>query len=63
MCHNWWQPRRFEEHEANRRTWDEFERTQPLSEPQIGDEEPEVTLEKPESAPLANVFGVASLIL
>jgi hypothetical protein len=53
MCHEWWQRRRFEEREASRRTWDEFERTRPLSDPEVTEEEPEVTLEKPETAPLA----------
>jgi hypothetical protein len=53
MCHEWWQRRRFEEREASCRMWDEFERTRPLSDPDVTEEEPEVTLEKAETAPLA----------
>jgi hypothetical protein len=33
--------------------WDEFDRTRPLSDPEVTEEEPEVTLEKPNTAPLA----------
>ena len=52
MCHErWW--RRFEEKEASRRMLDEFERTQPLSEPEVTKEEPEVTLEQREETPVA----------
>ncbi len=47
MCHEWWFKRRYEEDEASRRMWDEFERTRPLSDPEETEEEPEVTLEKP----------------
>jgi hypothetical protein len=55
MCHEWWQRRRFEEREASRRMWDEFERTQPLSDPDASeDEESSITLDKPETAPLAS---------
>jgi hypothetical protein len=53
MCHEWWQRRRFEEREASRRMWDEFERTRPLSDPEVTEEEPEVTLETQEKARLA----------
>ena len=53
MCHEWWLRRRFEEREASRRMWDEFERTRPLSDADVTEEEPEVTLEAPEPAPLA----------
>ncbi|MBV9192891.1 MAG: hypothetical protein JO168_02020 [Solirubrobacterales bacterium] len=53
MCHEWWvQRRRTEEAEASRRMWDEFERTRPLSAPEVTEEEPEVTLEKPKPARL-----------
>jgi hypothetical protein len=34
--------------------WDEFERTRPLSDPEVPEEEPEVTLEKPETTRLAS---------
>lgn len=51
MCHQWWDWRMYEEREreASRELWDEFERTQPLSDP--GEEEVEVTLEAPEAQP------------
>ena len=50
MCHEslWWR-RRYEEREASRELWDEFEQTQPLSDPDADDKEAEVTLERPES--------------
>ena len=51
MCHERWQRRRSEEREASRRMWDEFERTQPLSDPEVSEEEPPVTLEEPDAAP------------
>ncbi|MBV8710272.1 MAG: hypothetical protein JOY56_00740 [Solirubrobacterales bacterium] len=53
MCEEWWFRRRHEEDEASRRMWDEFERTRPLSDPEVTQEEPEVILEKPEATPLA----------
>jgi hypothetical protein len=53
MCHERWLRRRSEEREASRRLWDEFEHTRPLSEPEVTEEEPEVTLEKREPTPLA----------
>lgn len=53
MCHEWWLRRRDEEREASRRMWDEFDRTQPLSEPEVTDEEAEITLERKEPTPLA----------
>ncbi|MBV8943027.1 MAG: hypothetical protein JO240_14970 [Solirubrobacterales bacterium] len=53
MCHEWWLRRRFEEREASRRMWDEFERTRPLSDSEVTEAEPEVTLEKPDPATLA----------
>jgi hypothetical protein len=52
MCHEWWLRRKFEEREASRRMWDEFERTRPLSNRDVTEEEPEVTLEHPEPVPL-----------
>jgi hypothetical protein len=33
--------------------WDEFERTRPLSDPEVTEEESEVTLETPETVRLA----------
>jgi hypothetical protein len=53
MCEEWWFRRRAQEAEASRRMWDEFERTRPLSDPEVTEEQPEVTLEKPETVPLA----------
>lgn len=53
MCHEWWERRRRDEREASRRMWDEFERTQPLSDAEVPEKDSEVTLEKPETAPLA----------
>jgi hypothetical protein len=32
--------------------WDEFERTRPLSDPEVTEEEPEVTLSEPDTARL-----------
>jgi hypothetical protein len=53
MCHEWSQRRRFEEREASRRVWDEFERTRLLSDQEVTEEDSEATLEKPQTAPLA----------
>ncbi len=53
MCHEWWLRRKFEEREASRRMWDEFERARPLSERDATEEDPEVTLETAGPAPLA----------
>jgi hypothetical protein len=51
MCHEWWTRRRLEEVEEDRRLWDEFERTQPLSEAEPAIEERELTLEEREPTP------------
>ena len=53
MCHEWYWRHKLEEREASRRMWDEFERTQPLSEPEVPEEAPEVTLEQDQSTPVA----------
>jgi hypothetical protein len=53
MCHERWWRRRFEEREASRELWDEFEQTRPLSDPEVTEHEPEVILEQPEASPLA----------
>ena len=53
MCHDWWLKRRFEEGEASRELWDEFEQTRPLTEPEPTDEETEITLERREPTPLS----------
>ena len=53
MCHERWLRRRREEGEASRELWDEFERTQPLSDLEVTGEQPEVALEKQEPTPLA----------
>jgi hypothetical protein len=52
MCEEWWMWRRYREAEEGRRLWDEFERTQPVSEPERTDER-EVTLEERERTPSA----------
>lgn len=51
MCHDWWQWRMYQEREASRELWDEFERTRPLSDPEPVDQDAEVTLEAPEGEP------------
>jgi hypothetical protein len=53
MCHEWWLRRWSEEREASRQLWDEFEHPQPLSDREVSDEQPEVTLEKRQPTPLA----------
>jgi hypothetical protein len=53
MCHERWLRHRSEEREASRRMWEEFEQTRPLSGTDVTEEEPEVTLEKRDTAPLA----------
>ena len=61
MCEEWWQwleerevsRRTREERAVSRRMWDEFERTEPLSDPEDGEVESQVTLGTPESAPVA----------
>jgi hypothetical protein len=52
MCEEWWMWRRRRDEEATHRLWDEFERTQPLSEPDRTDER-EVTLEERDRTPAA----------
>jgi len=54
MCHesSWWR-RRYEEREASRELWDEFEQTRPLGDTDGANEETEVTLEHPEPRPVA----------
>ena len=47
MCEEWSMWRRRREADEARRLWDEFDRTQPVSEPERTDER-EVTLEEPE---------------
>ena len=53
MCHDRWLRRRYEEREDSRRMWEDFERTQPLSDPEVTEEEREVTLEEQEAPSLA----------
>jgi hypothetical protein len=53
MCNEWWYQRRAKEREASRRMWEEFDRTRPLTDPEVTEEEPEVILEKPETERLA----------
>jgi hypothetical protein len=53
VCHDWWYKRQAEEAEASRRMWDEFDRTHPLRDPAVTeDDEPAVILEKTEPARL-----------
>lgn len=52
MCEEWWMWRRWREAEAGHRLWDEFERTRPVSEPDLTDER-EVTLDEREETPTA----------
>ena len=53
MCHEsmWWR-RRYEEREASRELWDEFEQTRPLSDPEPTHEEAEITLEASDGEPV-----------
>ena len=53
MCHESWWYRKYEEREASRELWDEFDQTRPLSDPDPADQEAEVTLERPEPRPVA----------
>jgi hypothetical protein len=48
MCEEWWMSRRRREAEEAHRLWDEFETTQPVTEPERNDER-EVTLEQREA--------------
>ena len=52
MCHEWWLRRRAEEREVGRR-YGVSSGTRPLSNPEVIEEEAEVTLEKREPTPLA----------
>jgi hypothetical protein len=52
MCEEWWMWRRRRGDEEAQRLWDEFERTQPVSEPDRIDER-EVTLEERDRTPTA----------
>jgi hypothetical protein len=52
MCHEWWQRRRFEERDASRRLWDEFEQTRPISEPEVPEPESKITLGETEPTKL-----------
>jgi hypothetical protein len=51
MCHDWWQWRRYQEREARRDLWDEFERTRPLSDAGPAEEDADVTLEASDAEP------------
>jgi hypothetical protein len=51
MCHEWWMSRQLDEAEEGRRLCDEFERTRPLTEPEVALDEPEVTLDEREGTP------------
>jgi hypothetical protein len=52
MCEEWWMWRRQHEAEEARLLWDEFEHTQPVSEPEGADER-EVTLAEREATTTA----------
>jgi uncharacterized protein YndB with AHSA1/START domain len=49
VCHQSWFHRRDEEREASRRMWEEFDRTRPLSDPKLPEEEQDIVLEQPET--------------
>jgi hypothetical protein len=51
MCEEWLMWHRRREAEEGRWLWDEFERTRPVSEPEVTADEPEVTLEEREAPP------------
>jgi hypothetical protein len=51
MCHDWWMRRRVEEMQETRWLWDEFERTPPVSEPDVTADEPNVSLERDSGTP------------
>jgi hypothetical protein len=54
MCHeSWWWRHRYEERDASRELWDEFEQTRPLSDPEPADEDTEITLERSDTDPVA----------
>ena len=53
MCYDRLLRRRIEERDESRRMWEDFERTQPLSDPEVTEEEREVTLEEQEAPSLA----------
>ena len=53
MCREWLWRRMYEEPEAGRELWDEFEQTRPVTDPEPADEEAEITLERSESEPAA----------
>ena len=53
VCHESWFHRRDEDREASRRMWEEFERTRPVSDSGLTEEEREVILEGPETPRLA----------
>ncbi len=50
MCHDWWERRRWEEREASRELWNEFSQTRPVSDPEVTEEKPVVTLEERQEA-------------
>jgi hypothetical protein len=52
MCEKWWMCRRHREAEEARQLWDEFERTQPVSERERTTDR-ELTLEEREAAATA----------
>ena len=44
MCHEeWWRDRRARRAEESREVWLDFERTQPVDDPALTDDEPDVT--------------------
>jgi hypothetical protein len=53
MCHDWWQWRMWQEREADRELWDEFERTKPIAGPDTAGEHGEIVLEPAEPEPVA----------
>ena len=55
MCHEWWSRRMYEERQADRELWDEFERTTPLNDPEPAEEEAEIRLGHSEAEPLRSL--------
>jgi hypothetical protein len=53
MCHEWLWRHLYEEREAGRELWDEFERTPPVSDAEPAHEEAEITLERSDAEPVA----------
>jgi hypothetical protein len=51
MCNERWMRRWTDESREGRRLWDEFERTSPVTQPEVPVDEPEIKLEGREETP------------